>query len=1364
MILLDLRWWLQEQCCGEKADVRAHFAKLRTMYEDLATMGHTPEDDDFYAIILGSMLTSFETYISSLTATSTITGNVLMPEQLMAALTDEYDRRALRSKPGRSGGESGDVALSVNERGRKGKKKNVECFNCKNRGHYKSDCWAPGGGKEGQGPRDREKPKDKASKASEKDKDEAWFMCIAEDDDTDSMPDLWTITDSSSNSLSTRDNNNNNSNDNIDVEGEDFTSQPGMMLTGNPPAEDKEIIFDSGATSHMSPHLHHFISYCPITPKSIHAANNHTFCGVGCGDMWITVPTSEDGTETTRVLLRNVLHAPSMDVTLVSIARIVWSGSTVEFQSKGCRVSNSAGDIVARIPLVRGLYRMRMHRSEAAMPAMLEGERAEDGPVEKHEITLDEAHRMLGHVPYTAARDAIMRGLVEGVSLIPGSKLTACDACEAGKMTWKAITKEHMRPRATAVGDEVHTDVWGPAHTETLGRRLYNALFIDDHSHHSTVYLQRTKAETFESYKKLEAFYRTQKGTQVKCLHSDHSSEYLSQAFSDHLAAHGTIRKLTVHDTPEYNGIGERANRMHFEKVRAMLHDSRLPKALWGEALNYTVYTKNCTLTRALDGKTLHEVFWGTKPDIFHLCLWGCELHVHTTSGSKLADRAQIARWVGWDEEANAHRVYWPDRRIVTMECSMHFNVIDADVVVLLEGENEDELGSEAGTHLGEHAPTLQNEDEPGTGTGTHLQDALQPAHPNPHPDDLPAMSRSAILAHREPNPKPVEADTPERPKHVQKESEYVKRLRMGEGTVGGWRSGRLLPKGIQEGSESARKLTVEEVEDEEGFVLVPREEQEEWEMVELAMSAATGEAECLDPTYAEAKKRPDWPKWQATIQAELDSLKANSTWDLIARPTDGSNIVNSKWVLHAKKDSGGGIDKYKAWLVARGFTQIYGTDYTDTFTPVARLSSICTIFAVACRNNWPIDVFDFSSAFLNAKLDETIYLEQPPHHELADRNKYVLKLNKALYRLKQGSRKWYETLCAALADLSFQRAKADHGVFFKREDSHLMVMAVHVDDCIITGDSGPLNNSYKTQLGTRYKLTDLGPVSWVLGIKVMCDLEACMLALSQHLYIDSILTRFNFDNLNPISTPMDLHLQLLKAQCPESVFDIARMKRVPYREAIGALMYTTMGTQPDIAFAVSTLAQCSENPGWTYWEVVKRVFRYLLGTRHLSLVYSGGKDRLEGFVDADSSSQEHQWVITGYVFLVDGGAVSWASKKQELVTLSMAKSEYVAATHAAKEAIWLRRLISEVFGLLSKPTNLHGDNQAAIALTKDSSYHARTKHIDIHYHFICYSIEAGLIRLIYCPTDDQTANILTKALPSVKVKHFTSALGLAPA
>ena len=207
--------------------------------------------------------------------------------------------------------------------------------------------------------------------------------------------------------------------------------------------------------------------------------------------------------------------------------------------------------------------------------------------------------------------------------------------------------------------------------------------------------------------------------------------------------------------------------------------------------------------------------------------------------------------------------------------------------------------------------------------------------------------------------------------------------------------------------------------------------------------------------------------------------------------------------------------------------------------------------------------------------------------------------------------------------------------------------------------------------------------------------------------------------------------------------------------------MHLAVGTRPDIAFTVSTLAQFSSEPGPAHWEAVKRVFRYLLGTKKLALTFGAGKQGLEGFTDADGASQEHRHAISGYAYILDGGAVSWASKKQELVTLSTTEAEYVAATHAAKEGIWLCRLVREVFCPLAHPTPLHSDSQSAITLTKDSSFHARTKHIDIHYHFICFSIDKGSFRIIYCPTDSMVADTLTKALPSIKAKHFASSLGL---
>jgi hypothetical protein len=244
--------------------------------------------------------------------------------------------------------------------------------------------------------------------------------------------------------------------------------------------------------------------------------------------------------------------------------------------------------------------------------------------------------------------------------------------------------------------------------------------------------------------------------------------------------------------------------------------------------------------------------------------------------------------------------------------------------------------------------------------------------------------------------------------------------------------------------------------------------------------------------------------------------------------------------------------------------------------------------------------------------------------------------------------------------------------VFYTHKGNNIAVLACHVDDCTITGSSQTLVQSYKDKLKQKYSLTDLGAANWLLGIKITRDLEARTVTLSQSTYIDSILTRFNFVDLKPFATPMDPSIRLSKDQCPQTPEEVAEMCKVPYREAVGSLNYCAVATRPDIAFSVSLLAQFMENPGRVHWEAVKRVFRYLSGTKGWKLTYGTTDNGLEGYTDADGSSQEHRHAISGYVFLVNGGAVSWSSKKQELITLSTAESEYVAATYAAKEAIWL--------------------------------------------------------------------------------------------
>ena len=251
-------------------------------------------------------------------------------------------------------------------------------------------------------------------------------------------------------------------------------------------------------------------------------------------------------------------------------------------------------------------------------------------------------------------------------------------------------------------------------------------------------------------------------------------------------------------------------------------------------------------------------------------------------------------------------------------------------------------------------------------------------------------------------------------------------------------------------------------------------------------------------------------------------------------------------------------------------------------------------------------------------------------------------------------------------------RAHADWGVFYRQIGHDILVLASHVDDCMLTGSSAALIRSFKQEVASRYKITDLGPIGWLLGMKVTRDRDARTISLSQQTYTEAILAKYNLTDSKPAAIPMDPGLRLSCDKSPKSIEEAARMKNVPYRAAVGSLMHLAVGTRPDIAFTVSTVVQFNNAPGLAHWEAVKQIYRYLAGTKNLALTFGDVESGLQGYTDADGATQEHRHAIRGYAYLLDSGAISWDSCKQELVTLSTAEAKYVAATHAAKEGLWL--------------------------------------------------------------------------------------------
>ena len=294
------------------------------------------------------------------------------------------------------------------------------------------------------------------------------------------------------------------------------------------------------------------------------------------------------------------------------------------------------------------------------------------------------------------------------------------------------------------------------------------------------------------------------------------------------------------------------------------------------------------------------------------------------------------------------------------------------------------------------------------------------------------------------------------------------------------------------------------------------------------AFITETGEAETLEPqSLKEAKSRPDWPRWEKAIEEELKLLREARTWEVVDEPRD-VNVVGSKWVCKAKKDASGSIIRYKVHLVAQGFSQVPGVDYFNTFTPVARLASICTVLVFAAAEDYETGQINIKSAYLNGELtdEEVIYMKQAPGYKVSgeEKRKKEYRLKKSLYGLKQAGRRWYQKLVEIMTKLGFERCESDQAVFYRRSEAMemLIVVLVHVDDCTIVGKSLALVERFKVEIAKYVEITNMGTLHWILGIKVHHIWEDHKLLLSQKAYIKSILWRYGFEDLKPISTPMD--------------------------------------------------------------------------------------------------------------------------------------------------------------------------------------------------------------------------------------------------
>ena len=471
--------------------------------------------------------------------------------------------------------------------------------------------------------------------------------------------------------------------------------------------------------------------------------------------------------------------------------------------------------------------------------------------------------------------------------------------------------------------------------------------------------------------------------------------------------------------------------------------------------------------------------------------------------------------------------------------------------------------------------------------------------------------------------------------------------------------------------------------------------------------------------TYDEAVQCEQHKYWSEGMKSEIDSLYENETWTLEQLPA-GRNAIPCKWVYKVKHNADGSVNRFKARLVIKGYSQRKGVDYDQTFSPVARISSIRALISVAATEKMLLKQFDVSTAFLYGELKEEIFMQQPEGFN--DGSGRVCQLRRSLYGLNQALRCWNKRFGDFLRKRNFQQSEADPCVFMRCRGTKKIIIGLFVDDGLVAATSEEEANLFLDELKSEFKIT-AREATYFLGLEISRQ-EDGSVKISQEGYTRKLLEQFGMSECRSLSTPAVTESgKAVSAKNIDSNLkgDSCSVEQFSYRSAVGALLYLSTGMRPDISYAVGVASRTLENPSPDDFVRVKRIFRYLQGTANNRLVYKPGYKEgvIECYSDADhGGDQSTGRSTTGVVCLHAGGAISWQSQRQASVAISTTEAEIVAASEAAREIVWLKRLLAAMT-VINKMPELQVDNEAAVKLAQNPEFHRRTKHIRLRHFYV---------------------------------------------
>lgn len=1029
-------------------------------------------------------------------------------------------------------------------------------------------------------------------------------------------------------------------------------------------------IADSGASYHMTAHKEWFVTLKPLEEGkiTIRFGNGDLVSAKGIGR--INAKSVVNG-QSEKHTLNDVLFVPEITRNLFSIGAATGRGVKAEFTKDELFLKIKGKTKATGKRITDSIYRMDI---EVVINTI------EVNIATNEEKSLDLWHARLGHANIRIVNEMAKNNNVIGMqcnkSHVPAK--VRCEACILGKQCRKTFPTSITR--AEKPGELIHIDICGPMSTPSIGGSNVMAVFVDDYSGMVFVKPLKSKADILSSAQDVIA-KASASGHKVKRIRTDNAKEFKSKDFAQIARKHNITQEFSTEYCPEQNGRVERQNRTIVEMARTLLAAAELPLSLWGEASNTAALIRNLLPLDRLDGHTPWEAWYGERPDISFLRIFGSKAYalIEGRPRHKFAQKSEKLILVGFEPQQKAYRLWEPGTRRVAIRRNVDIIEPDCQQRKIIT-EEESEASSQETTNDKENYKKTEDYQE-----------------------------ESADMTDKE-----FESD------RQHQKRKYEKRI---------WKQD---PVGIA--TRTRRKTTSAQAEDE-------LKNDDVLSCLAYAFSAEAGPSD-----INEALNSSDRNQWEDAMADELKSLEQNKTWDLVELPSDRRAIKN-KWIYKIKTKPDGTIDRYKARLVVKGCSQKANIDYTETFSPVARFESIRILISAACANDYEIYQFDIKTAFLYGDLEEDVYMEQPEGFN--DGSGRVCKLRKSLYGLKQAPRQWNTQFDKFLHKFGLIKSQNDPCIYVAPKRA--LYLALYVDDGLVIGKSIETIKKLLDTMNKEYETTYLEAKCY-LGIEIERDRKARKLRLHQLAYIRAVLKKFEMENCNPVGVPAESH-QVLTRNEDENGISISTTDR-PYRQLIGSLMYLAVGTRADIAFAVSTLSQFLENPSELHWKAAKRVLRYLAGTCNMGIEYrsSNMANILTAYSDADyGTCSDTRKSISGVILILNNGPVIWFSRKQGVVATSTTYAEYIAVYDATKEIVWTRRVLQELGLHQVKPTTLYCDNMAAEQLVKNPTFHRRTKHFDIKFHYTRDIVKQRDLLVEHIASNEQLADILTKPLTREK-------------